>query len=218
MAITQDNGGGDERGLNLPESTGAVEYQPPQDPPSIDVAERDLGKSTGAVEYTGPAGGKKVTNPNVQDGSEVRVEYDDKPVTMTTGWLSDAQAKVVTKQQQQAARDSVKEGPRKSPVAETPAEDPAKVEKKQAEQPPDPGAVERPGGDDKPAGEPSGPNKPEGTEEAPGEQPPATAPEKPEQPPQQPASAGTDQPADDGEAKKHGRRPANNVGEATKDD
>lgn len=171
MAITEDKG---DSGSFKIESTGAVEYQPPQDPPGIDPEK--AGESTGEVEYTGPAGGKKVTNPNVQDGSEVRVEYDDKPVTMTTGWLSDAQAKVVTKQQQAAAADSVKEGPRKSPVAETPAEDPAKVEKKQAEQPPDPGAVERPGGDDKPAGEPSGPNKPAGTEEAPGEQPEADEP------------------------------------------
>ncbi len=212
MAVTQDKGDGDERGLNIPQSTGAVEYQPPQDPPSIDVAERDLGKSTGAVEYTGPAGGKKVSNPNVQDGSEVRVEYDDKPVTMTTGWLSDAQAKVVTKEQQKAAADSVREGPRKSAVAETPAEDPAKVEKKTAEQPPDPGAVERPGGDDKPAGEPSGPNKPAGTEEAPGEQPEADQPAQ--------ATAGTEQPEKPAhEPKGHGgRRAAKNVGEATKDD
>lgn len=211
MAITQDNGGGDERGLNLPESTGAVEYQPPQDPPAIDVDERDLGKSTGAVKYEGPAGGKKVSNPNVQNGADVRVEYDDKPVTMTTGWLSESQAKVVTKQQQAAAADSVKEGPRKSPVAETPAEDPGKVERKQANQPEDPGAVERPGGDDKPAGEPSGPNKPEGTVEAPGEQPPAAAPAEH-------ATAGTEQPADADDGKKHGGRRAKNVGEATKDD
>lgn len=163
MAITED-------GSFKIESTGAVEYQPPQDPPGIDP--EDAGKSTGAVKYTGPVGGKKVTNPNADvEGADVRVEPPKGPVTMTSSWLSDAQAKVVTKQQQEAARESVKEGPRKSPVAETPAEDPAKVEKKQAEQPPDPGAVERPGGDDKPAGEPSGPNKPAGTEESPGEQP-----------------------------------------------
>jgi hypothetical protein len=153
MAVTNPNDG---KGLNLPESTGAVEYQPPQDPPGIDP--ETAGESTGAVKYEGPAGGKKVSNPNVQDGSEVRVEYDDKPVTMTTGWLSDAQAKQVTKEQQRAAADSV--SPKKSAVAETP-EDGAKAEKKAAEQPADPGAVERPGGDDKPAGEPSGPNKDE---------------------------------------------------------
>jgi hypothetical protein len=199
MAIESNVNNG--AGLNLPESTGAVEYQPPQDPPGVDPDK--AGESTGAVKYEGPAGGKKVSNPNVQDGSEVRVEYDDKPVTMTSGWLSESQAKQVTKKQRADAADSVKEGPRKSAVAETPAEDPAKVEKKQAEQPADPGAVERPGGDDKPAGEPSGPNKPEDTVEAPGEQPPA--------------SAGTEQPADV-EPKQHGGRRAKNVGEATKDD
>jgi hypothetical protein len=193
MAVS-DSSKGD--GLNLPESTGAVEYQPPQDPPGIDPEK--AGESTGAVKYEGPVGGKKVSNPDAENGgqAEVRVEPPKGPVTMTTSWLSDAQAKVITKEHQQAAAASV--NPKTSAVAETP-EDDTKAEQKreQAAKSDDPAAVERPGGDDKPAGEPSGPNKDEVT-----------------------ATAGTETPQET-PAKKTtngGRRAAKNVGEASKDD
>jgi hypothetical protein len=213
MGVSQNK----DSGLNLPESTGAVEYQPPQDPPGIDPD--TAGESTGAVKYEGPVGGKKVTNPDAENGAqaEVTVKPATGPVTMTTSWLSESEAKVVTKEQQEAARQSVQ--PRKSAVAETP-EDDVKAEQKAAEEPADPAAVERPGGDDLPAGEPSGPNDDEPRPEA--ENPPQ-APADAEQPAStEQATAGTEQPADAEQPKAKnghgGRRAAKNVGEAKKDD
>lgn len=179
MGITSDDS------VNVPKSTGAVEYQPPESPPPI---EGDPAKSTGAVKYQGPGG--EVKNPDAENGgqAEVRFETPTEPVTMTSGWLSESQAKVVTKEHQEAARQSVE--PKKTAAAETP-EDDVKAERKAAGDVEDPAAVERPGGDDLPAGEPSAPNADE-----------------------TPADDGDEIPVDDDDKPKGRRARPKNIGEA----
>lgn len=90
---------------NIPESTGAVELQP--EAPREQVADAS---STGAVKYEGAGLGETV-NPAAENGGAAVAKPSqlDGPVTLTTSWLSEAEAKVITKQHQDAAAASVKE-------------------------------------------------------------------------------------------------------------
>lgn len=117
---------GDPNELNIPKSTGNVKYEPPADPPG---AETD-NTSTGAVEYGGPLVGELTNDADENGGkAEVRVKTPTEPVVMTSGWLSEAEAKVITKKQVDDAKKSVQE-PKKSAKADTPAEPKADTKKK----------------------------------------------------------------------------------------
>lgn len=117
MAV-EVNGKANDEGLNVPESTGAVKGPEPEttatqvaDPApagNVDYGLAGLGETVNpAAEH----GGKAVADPLAQLGG---------PVTVTTSWLSEAEAKVVTKQHADAAAASVKEpAPKTSAKAQT---------------------------------------------------------------------------------------------------
>lgn len=119
MAATADR----DEGLNLPKSTGAVKYEGPEETREQPVPD---GESTGAVKPDKTNLGE-VKNPADEHGGKPagKIEFPTpkEPTTMTSSWLSDAEAKVITQEHQQAAKSSVRDKaePKKSDKAETPA-------------------------------------------------------------------------------------------------
>jgi hypothetical protein len=116
-----------EQGLNLPKSTGKVKYKGPEQDVSQPVP-GGMQESTGAVKMDKTNLGKiendayteTAEDGTVKPAAKIEFPTPEGPTTMTSSWLSDAEAKVITDQHQADYKASVAE-PKKSAKAETPA-------------------------------------------------------------------------------------------------
>jgi len=131
-----------DQGLNLPKSTNKVKYEGPAQDIAQDVGD---GSSTGAVKLDKTNLGKIENDAlaSIPEGdgpeqdrpaSKIEFPHPEGPTTMTTSWLSDAEAKVITAQHHEDYERSIEaDKPRKSRKAETPAE--PRAETKTPDQP-----------------------------------------------------------------------------------